>query len=70
MEDVGVLYRHSPYSTAILVYFMAIWCIFSRFGKFLSSFVMLYQEKSGNPALKLVLLLRIVPGSSLEGFQL
>jgi hypothetical protein len=50
IEDVGLFYGHLVYIKAIryfyghLVYFMAIWYIFSRFG-------MLYQERSGNPAL-------------------
>jgi hypothetical protein len=48
MKDVGKLYGH-------LVYFTAIWYILWPFGTFLvilvyfSRFGMLYQEKSGNP---------------------
>jgi hypothetical protein len=39
---VGIFYGHLVYFMAILVYFLVIWHIFSRFG-------MLHQEKSGNP---------------------
>jgi hypothetical protein len=48
MEDVGIYYVHLVYLPVIwdfcgyLVYFMAIWFIFSCFG-------MLDREKSGNP---------------------
>jgi K+-transporting ATPase A subunit len=50
MENVSIFYGHLVNFTAIryvLVYFMLIWYIFPRFG-------MLYQEKSGNPALQSV----------------
>jgi hypothetical protein len=60
IEDIGTFQGHLAYFTAIgyillplgifcthLVYFMVIWYIFPHFG-------MLYQEKSGNPALKAV----------------
>jgi hypothetical protein len=49
MENVGKLFAHLVYFTALeifyghLVYFLVIWYIFPRFG-------MLYQEKSGSLA--------------------
>jgi hypothetical protein len=54
MEDVGIFYGHLVYFTVIWyilrsfgLFLAAIWFIFSRFG-------MLYLEKSGNPATKLL----------------
>jgi uncharacterized SAM-binding protein YcdF (DUF218 family) len=51
MKDVGTFNCHLVYFTAFwCTYFVAIWYISWLFGIF-SRFGMLYQEKSGNPAL-------------------
>jgi hypothetical protein len=55
-ENLGIFYDHLVYFTAIgnvlhmaiwYIYFAVIWCIFPRFG-------ILDQEKSGNPARKVL----------------
>jgi hypothetical protein len=59
LPDVGIFYGRLVYFNAILyMYFVVIWYILWLFGIFygylvhFSSFGMLYQEKSGNPAMK------------------
>jgi hypothetical protein len=48
MEDVGIFYMYVH-----LVIFPAIWHIFSLFWYIFNCFGLLYQEKSGNPAIPL-----------------
>jgi hypothetical protein len=49
-KDVGKFYSHLVYFTAILYFFCCQLLYLMVILVYFSSFVMLYQEKSGNPA--------------------
>jgi hypothetical protein len=79
IEDVGLFYGLLVYFTAIwsilrpyglfyglLVYFVAIWYSLLQLGTYFPRFGMLYQEKSGNPALTDVLVARVMAHCSRE----
>jgi hypothetical protein len=66
MEGVGIFYDH-------LSYFTAIWCMFWPFHTiyghlvYFSRFGMLYQEKSGNPEMPVILVNKVVDPKRIIG---
>jgi hypothetical protein len=56
MEVVGtyILWTLGPFY-GLLLCFMDIWYSFWKFGIYFSRFGILYEEKSGNPAMRIIL---------------